>query len=576
MFTLDVDQQSDAFRCLTTNAEERVRAQALIRKIAPEAVFRVDAGALLIQQPVVMAIRARDNHKHFSWTDEAARFIDTLARSYAVVNRAQEHLSVIQMPGRADAVLKDYPLTSNLDPHQRIAVAAMVDDLIYGLCLFDEQGSGKTVMAIHAFDYLKNKGAVDVMIVLAPKNMLNEWQKDFQRFMKDRYRVTVVAGSRTRKYLSLIDPSNVYVTNYETTHLLEGTLRSLAIRFAGRVVLAVDESFFVKNRETKRGAAVRKLRHLCDRCWVLCGTPAPNNALDVVHQFDVADGGVTFSGVTLPDDPAQLRAVVQRAVEKRGLYLRRLKHDILPDLPRKRFEQVAVPMEEEQSNLYVSALKGLVRDVEATTDVDFKTAITSFMARRMALFQLCSNPGQIVPSYTGDPGKLSALDRLLEEIVSRKKEKVVIWSFFRYSLDQIVKRYAKYHPVRVDGSVANAETRSKAVTDFQEDDETMLFVANPAAAGAGITLTRSRIAIYESFSIQAAHYLQSLDRIHRRGQTRDVMYYMLLCENSIEEQEYKRLLQKEEAARQLFSDDDPRPVTREVFLEELVSAIKLL
>src|SRR5580698_7851665 len=155
MFTVDIDQDSDAFRCLTKSVEDRVRAQALIRKVAPEATFRVEAGALLIQQSVAMAIRAKDNHTNFSWTEDAARFIDTLARNYAVASRARERLSKIQMPGNADAILKDYPLVENLDPHQRVAVAAMVDDLIYGLCLFDEQGSGKTVMALHAFDYLK-------------------------------------------------------------------------------------------------------------------------------------------------------------------------------------------------------------------------------------------------------------------------------------------------------------------------------------------------------------------------------------------------------------------------------------
>jgi SNF2 family DNA or RNA helicase len=194
----------------------------------------------------------------------------------------------------------------------------------------------------------------------------------------------------------------------------------------------------------------------------------------------------------------------------------------------------------------------------------------------MALFELCSHPTQIVSSYHGTPGKLVALDSLVEELVGRQREKVVIWSFFRYSLGEIMRRYARFNPVRIDGTITDTQERALAISRFQQDDDTMIFVGNPAAAGAGITLTRARVAIYESFSVQAAHYLQSLDRIHRRGQAREVNYYMLLCQDSIEEDEYTRLLQKEQAARELFRDDDPRPLTRDVFLQELLSALRKL
>ena len=98
----------------------------------------------------------------------------------------------------------------------------------------------------------------------------------------------------------------------------------------------------------------------------------------------------------------------------------------------------------------------------------------------------------------------------------------MVWSFYRSSLDRIAQRYSSYGVARIDGSVTSSADRRDAVKSFQEDDETMLFLGNPAAAGAGLTLHRSRVAIYESLSNQAAHYLQSLDRIHRRGQNREV------------------------------------------------------
>jgi SNF2 family DNA or RNA helicase len=115
------------------------------------------------------------------------------------------------------------------------------------------------------------------------------------------------------------------------------------------------------------------------------------------------------------------------------------------------------------------------------------------------------------------PAKLHALDNILEDAITQKGEKVVLWSFYTASLSAIVERYSRFNPVRYDGTVSDVAQRREAVRKFQEDDETMLFVANPAAAGAGLTLHRARLAIYESMSNQAAHYLQSLDRITGEG-----------------------------------------------------------
>ena len=95
-------------------------------------------------------------------------------------------------------------------------------------------------------------------------------------------------------------------------------------------------------------------------------------------------------------------------------------------------------------------------------------------------------------------------------------------------------------------------------------------LTDPAAAGTGLTLHRARYAIYESMSNQAAHYLQSLDRIHRRGQARPVEYLILLCDETIEQLEYERLLRKEAHAQELLRDELTPPMTRDAFLHELL------
>ncbi|MGH9905442.1 MAG: helicase-related protein, partial [Pyrinomonadaceae bacterium] len=330
------------------------------------------------------------------------------------------------------------------------------------------------------------------------------------------------------------------------------------------------------NLDAKRTKALRRLREWCGRAFVLCGTPAPNSPYDVVQQFNIVDFGLTFDGLVIPEDRDRARGVVQRAVEARGLYVRHLKTQVLPDLPSKRFNRILIPLQPDQEKLYASALKDFIMDLRSSDDHTFRRRLGSFLAKRSALLQICSNPVGLLKEYSETPSKLCALDDLLEDLIRRNGEKVVIWSFYTASLNAIVHRYGLFNPARYDGSITDVGERRNAVRKFQEDDTTMLFVGNPAAAGAGLTLHRARFAIYESMSNQAAHYLQSLDRIHRRGQKRRVEYLILLCDGTIEVQEYARLTGKERAAQLLFKDQVDAPITREAMLAEAVAAGKFL
>ena len=229
-----------------------------------------------------------------------------------------------------------------------------------------------------------------------------------------------------------------------------------------------------------------------------------------------------------------------------------------------------------QQRLYAGALRDLIVDLRSSDEGSFQRRLVSFLAKRSALLQICSNPIAIVEGYSEIPAKLRALDSLLEELILRRSEKVVLWSFYTASIDAIVNRFAHFKTVRYDGTVSDVSKRREAVRRFQEDNDTMLFVGNPAAAGAGLTLHRARYAVYESMSNQAAHYLQSIDRIHRRGQTRDAEYIILLCEKTLEVEEYERLSEKERSAQALLGDRFEEPWTRETMLKEALEASRVL
>jgi SNF2 family DNA or RNA helicase len=214
-----------------------------------------------------------------------------------------------------------------------------------------------------------------------------------------------------------------------------------------------------------------------------------------------------------------------------------------------------------------SELELVLRNLNNET---FKKKLVTYFQKRAALLQICSCPGSIDPTISEIPAKYQILDELLQKLVNQGR-KVIVWSFYTKSIDEICSRYAQYNPVRVDGSIPTA-LRKDAVRLFQNDPKTKLFIGNPAAAGAGITLHSSYDAVYLSYSNQAAHYLQSLDRIHRRGQvSNEVNYYLLICKNTIEETEVVRLRGKEIRQHALLGDNIKWPISIDDALRELAA-----
>lgn len=513
-----------------------------------------------------------------AWREGVREFVQNRLWARSRVTQIREEVAQLRTGGASAArdSLRDVRGLDVLDDHQWVDVAAMTLPDSPGLCLFDEQGAGKTVSTIFAFDVLAARDEVDSCLIIAPKSMIPEWERDIRTFKGDLYTVSTAAGSRQEKLAAIATGTDVLVTNFETAVSMEAELRARLRRSDGRALLVIDESFFVKNLDAKRTRALCRLREWCRRAYVLSGTPAPNSVHDIVQQHNIVDFGMAFGGTSIPEDSAGALAMIRRILQDRGLFLRSLKADALPDLPSKTFQRVTVPLQPQQEQAYREALNDFIVDLRQMDDHQFGRQIASVMARRMALLQICSNPTTLVPGYDETPAKLLALDSLLDELVRVRGEKVVVWSFFTASVDAIFTRYAELRPLRYDGQVQDVDLRREAVRLFQEDDEHMLFVGNPAAAGAGLTLHRARYAVYESLSNQAAHYLQSIDRIHRRGQERPVEYLLLLCDRSIEVTEYDRLGRKERAAQDLLGDRVDPPVTRETLLSEALEAKELL
>jgi SNF2 family DNA or RNA helicase len=313
----------------------------------------------------------------------------------------------------------------------------------------------------------------------------------------------------------------------------------------------VDESFFLKNPSATRTQLALRMRSKCYRGLVLCGTPAPNSYEDVIAQCNIADNGYAFSGYV-----DQGRESVATRLRERAVVIRRQKSAIMPDLAEKRIQPVLVNMGDRQRRLYQEAKNNLVLHLRTLDNRAVIKATDGYFEKLHALMQLCSWPASIDPTFNEVPAKVLALDGLLSDLIGTQGKKVVLWSAYVQPILLLAARYKQYSPVVVSGETAS-EDRSSAVSRFQSDPETKLFIGNPSAAGAGITLTAASDAVFFSFSNRAADFLQAVDRIHRRGQDAlEVVIHILLCDSSIERYQLDRLLAKERSQGELLRDKE--------------------
>ena len=472
-------------------------------------------------------------------------------------NSEKQHLharnQIFEILQSEDTELDSPFWNQTLQPHQAQAVKAMVVDGLRGLCLFDEQGTGKTLTTIAAFDILAKKGIVESLFVVSPKTLIKTWHDEFKQFMNSQYSIVEVAGSPKQRQGALNSSGNVFLLSYETASTDFVTICG-AMKHR-RPLLVLDESFLVKNENANRSQGVELIRRDAVRSFVLCGTPAPNNAYDLIHQFNLSDQGLTFRGFRKTGDISVDSKEIEKRVETYGTFIRRTKDIVLPHLAEKVFEVIPCDLTQRQQELYLKAKEELVLFLKRLDNTTFKRELGSYFQKRAALTQIA-----VSPSLIGDPeiesGKYIKLRQLVGDLLTQdSSKKILIWSAFTKSSNHIEAQLKKWGIVRVDGTQSDPLYRQDAINRFQTDPNIRIFLGNPAAAGAGITLTAADTAIYVSLSNQAASYMQSLDRIHRIGQVADKVHYLLLVSSgTLDHVDVEKLSKKQSTQSWLLGD----------------------
>jgi SNF2 family DNA or RNA helicase len=465
------------------------------------------------------------------------------------------------------SVFGDWEPPVELLPHQRPAVEFLAAKS--GALLCDEQGLGKTLTCLTAFWLVRQLGDAERLLVVCPNSLKHTWEKEIQRFFPS-WTVSIASGSKRARMRAYDARTDVHIANYEAARGDYAELRLLLRRRP--TVLVCDESHHVKNATSRTTRALSFMRSAAAKVWVMSGTPIPNALMDAYSQVYVADGGRALGPIDAFDRrfgkaADQRRAAVDLNHALEPVLLRRTKDEVL-DLPPRVFEERYVELAGEQRRLYDTIRKDLLNEVSGMSTREFEAGRSNVLTKLLRLAQAASNPRLVVPDFAGVPAKQREIDVLLEDIIEANGRKVVLWSYYVKTIEDLLKRYSRFQPVAIYGAVDLSE-RAAAVERFQTDPATALFVGNPQAAGVGLTLTAAHFAVYETLTWRYDLYAQSLDRIHRIGQERSVTYFSVLAAGTVDEDVLERLNKKRDTAAQVLGDVDRVALDREEVLEIL-------
>ncbi len=437
----------------------------------------------------------------------------------------------------------------------------------FGGILADDMGLGKTLQVIA---FLASE-APSMALIVSPASLVYNWNSEFARFAPE-LPVTMVVGTaaKRRELIEGAQKGDILLTSYD---LLKRDLAHYEqLRFDTEVI---DEAQFIKNHGTQAAKAVKQVQ--AGFRLALTGTPVENRLSELWSIFDYLMPGFLYAYPQFRDEIEE--PIVSRQSETatkrlrkmiRPFVLRRLKKDVLTDLPPKIERDFYAKMEGEQQKLYDAHVKRLQILLDGQTDEEFKTSKIQMLAELTRLRQLCCDPALVFEDYRGESAKLEMCLELVRNAVG-SGHKILLFSQFTTMLARIEERLdaEKISYYALTGSTKKEE-RIRLVEDFNRDD-TSVFCISLKAGGTGLNLTAADIVIHYDPWWNLAVQNQATDRAHRIGQEQVVTVYKLLTKGTIEENITKIQERKTELAEEILGGEGLKSATfsREELMELL-------
>ncbi|KAF6201628.1 hypothetical protein GE061_004021 [Apolygus lucorum] len=515
--------------------------------------------------------------------------------------------------------------------------------------LADEMGLGKTIQVVAFISYLREAGITNgPHLIVCPTSTIDNWAIEFTKWCPE-IRVEIYHGSqderkflRTRWFKEKFKTMDVIVTSYQIVGSNAEERKMFKIMPLQYVVF--DEAHMLKNMNTARYGHLFSINATFR--ILLTGTPLQNNLLELMSLLNFVmpnmfsskieyiksffskrpkPGG---SGENITNFEQEQVDLAKRIMKP--FVMRRLKQDVLKDLPKKTNVVLKVPMDEEQKIKYNDLLEE-IREIAKKQDPDnpanfmssfmqlrklsnhpltlrfhYQDTTLKEMASRLAadygfketnedhIFEdLCFSSDHDIHKLTQEhkcvgkfklddslfkeSGKFRKLDELLPKL-KQEGHRVVMFSQFVFMLD-IIEEYLRINNhefCRLDGSTSMGD-RQELIDDFNDDSEIFVFLLTTRAGGVGINLTSADTVIIHDVDFNPYNDKQAEDRCHRLGQTRPVQVIRLISEDTVEEKIYAMAQSKLNLEQELIGKDEEESETTkkvESLLKEVLGFVK--
>lgn len=443
----------------------------------------------------------------------------------------------------------------------------------FGGILADDMGLGKTLQIIAFLLSEAEEGCCHdyFALIVCPSSLVYNWKSEIARFAPQLSAVTVTGQATERQALIQNAKSQeILITSYELLR------RDLAYyedyRFGYQII---DEAQYIKNHNTKAARAVKDIEAAFK--VALTGTPIENRLSELWSIFDYLMPGFLYpykrfrEELEIPIVSNKEKEPTERLQKMiRPFVLRRLKKDVLKDLPDKMEEAIFAEMEQEQKKLYQARVQRLKLMMEGQTEEQFATQKIQILSELTRLRQICCDPGLVYEDYEDGSAKMVMCLELIKNALEGG-HKVLLFSQFTTMLARIQEQMQKEQItfLSLTGSTSK-ERRMELVEEFQTG-EAAVFCISLKAGGTGLNLTAADIVIHYDPWWNVAVQNQATDRAHRIGQKNPVTVYKLIAKDTIEENILKLQEKKSQLAEQLLGNEGFEGVkfTKEELLELL-------
>lgn len=408
----------------------------------------------------------------------------------------------------------------------------------FGGVLADEMGLGKTVQTIAFLLSEKNKKS----LIVAPTSLIYNWKNEFKKFAPSM-KICILHGDKDERQEILNDVKeyDVILTTYGTLKNDEEKYEKIKFDYC-----ILDEGQNIKNPLAQSTKSVKNIK--AENKFILTGTPIENNLIELWSIFDFIMPGYldnvhNFKNRFMNKENTAIE--LQKYIKP--FMLRRLKKDVITELPEKIEKNYYVELTKDQKKVYASYVEDIKEKMENNEFSDDKITIFSYLTK---LRQLCLDPSVVLDNYKGKSGKIEEAVSLIKDNIC-DNHKILLFSQFTSVLKNISKCLSanKIEHFYLDGSTS-AGKRLELVEEFNNNDETKVFLISLKAGGTGLNLTSADIVIHFDPWWNPAVEDQATDRAHRIGQKNVVQVFKLISEGTVED----KILNLQEKKKQLIKD----------------------